>query len=144
MENPGAWEALQFGYIVGVRNKNIKLKTSVKTTAESGLRRRGGTERKSSRLKEPKDEWEVWSLSANGARSSTPLNQSDAAGSGQLLATQLGPVERVGSGSIAVGLGNVVKVVVIQGEKFDGAGFAGDAAFVGMRPSTHGRRRRGA
>ncbi len=144
-ENPGQWEALKVGYLVGIRkrqpSKQVLRENLSKPAANTGLRRRGArpTYRDSSSESED-DLWEVWSLSARGDRSVTPL--CGYAERDNLLINSLGPLQRMGRRSVAVGLGNVVKVITIGREKFDGESSNEDAAFVGMA-AVSGRKKKG-
>jgi hypothetical protein len=55
-------------------------------------------------------------------------------GHDHLLVGSLGPIVKIGKRSIAVGLGNVVKVIMIGSERFDGQEESDhDTAFVGMK-----------
>lgn len=149
VENPDKWEALPVGYIVGIRKKQTKLQPKdmsnhLQPLGSSGIRRRGVPVKRPSALESrnseisDEDSWEVWSISARGEEANIPL--CDATEQDHLLVGQLGPIEKVGKRSIAVGLGNVVKVITVGNEKFDDQESADDdAAFVGMAKS---RRRR--
>ena len=89
---------------------------------------------------EIEDSWEVWSLSARGEKAVTPLTGYNERGN--LLVGSLGPLQKVGNRSIAVGLGNVIKVITVGHEKFDGESSNDDQAFVGMVAAAASRRRR--
>ncbi|TVY84360.1 Sterol regulatory element-binding protein cleavage-activating protein [Lachnellula suecica] len=145
VKSPGVWEALQVGYIVGVRKLDTpsQAKEAVVNHLQpsTGLRRRGvnlsrsfaGDSRQPNRDEE--DAWEAWSLSARGERSEVPLCD-DTKHEGYLLVSSLGPMVKVGKRSIAVGFGNVIKVITVGSDKFDSAEEDNDdAAFVGMAPS---------
>jgi hypothetical protein len=148
-ENPGQWEALPVGYLVGIRKRVPKshssLSYSTKPAANVSVRRRRrpshGNHASSSSETED-DLWEVWSLSGRGDRSVSPLcgyNERD-----NLLVNALGPLQVMGKRSLAVGLGNVIKIITAGKEKFDGdtSGEDGGGAFTGMVVGT-GRRRKG-
>jgi hypothetical protein len=93
-----------------------------------------------SHVTETEDSWEVWSLSSRGERTVTPLcgiNEKD-----NLLVGSLGPLQKVGNRSIAVGLGNIIKVITVGHEKFDGESSNDDQVFVGMAAATVSRRKR--
>ncbi|EPE30138.1 WD40 repeat-like protein [Glarea lozoyensis ATCC 20868] len=143
IENPGQWQALQVGYIVGIRTREAAVKVTEAMnghTSIPGLRHRGGLPRAFSKRADihpvsDDDVWEVWSISAKGEKYSAPLSD-DNYGRGHLLVSGLGPIERVGKRTIAVALGNVVKIVTIGNDKFDDTREeADDAAFVGMASS---------
>ena len=144
IKNPGSWEALKVGYLVGVRKVEAPqdITSESPTPANIGLRRRGAHRPQSLQLqnRDTEDTWEVWSLSSRGEKATTPLcgiNEK-----GNLLVNNLGPLQKIGSRSIAVGLGNVIKVITVGHEKFDGESSNDDQAFVGMVAATASRRRR--
>jgi hypothetical protein len=144
IENPGLWEALKVGYLVGVRKVEVPpdITTSSRPITNIGLRRRGANRPQSLHLqmREAEDSWEVWSISSRGERAVTPLcgyNEK-----GNLLVYNLGPLQKIGTRSIAVALGNVIKVITIGHEKFDDESSNDDQAFVGMAAATANRRRR--
>lgn len=141
IENPGEWRTLQIGYIVGVRKRespteNQEASTiNVPSSLGSGLRRRGGFHQSANKPQAvDEDAWEAWSISARGDRTTVPLSNGQR-GSEHLLVSELGPMERVGKRTIAVALGNVVKVVTVGHDRFDDF-HDDDAAFVGMAATT--------
>jgi hypothetical protein len=148
VENPGRWEALQVGYLVGVRKRDAALVPPADTgdnrsrpVANSGLRRRSWNSRFNAARQAHAEEdlWEVWSLSARGESATTPLcgyNERD-----HLLIGGLGPLQKVGKGSIAIALGNVIKVITVGNEKYDAESSNDDAAFVGMPAATTRRKK---
>ncbi|TAQ91344.1 hypothetical protein B7494_g361 [Chlorociboria aeruginascens] len=145
VQNPGEWEALQVGYVIGIRkvqNSPDKINTTAHARASSflssGLRRRGGTERSLAPARQTDniiDAWEVWSMSSWGELSVTSLCDREDVTQGHLLVSQLGPLAKVGKSSVALGLGNVVKVVSVGHERFDaadGTGYGGQGTLGGM------------
>jgi hypothetical protein len=149
VDNPGHWEALSSGHLIGVRKYETTLKpieTPGRTNFGSGLRKRGGFDRKDaySASQAADDKWEVWSISGRGDVTTAPLSgiQND-----HLLVETLGPFEKLGKRTLAVGLGNVIKIITVGKEKFDSMDSASDdAAFVGMtasrrKKSSSGRKR---
>ncbi|KAG0648260.1 Sterol regulatory element-binding cleavage-activating [Hyphodiscus hymeniophilus] len=146
VQNPGDWEALAIGHLVGIRKCESaihSIETSHHTSNGSVLRRRGPFDRRhpnSSVKQESDDDWEVWSLSARGEQTTTPLSQHRGIGNDHLLVGGLGPIEKVGKRSLAVGLGNVVKVIAVGNERFDSVDSGSDeGAFVGMKSSRRKR-----
>jgi WD40 repeat protein len=142
VENPGSWDALPVGYLIGVRKLegSPTAPTPRKSTANSGLRRRGGHQSRSSSDAihsgvEQEDVWEAWSLSLRGERSSITLSSGD---NSELLVSKLGPIEKLGKRSLAVALGNVVKVVQVGSERFD---LENDVALGGLGVAS-GRRKK--
>ncbi|CAG8962205.1 hypothetical protein HYFRA_00005257 [Hymenoscyphus fraxineus] len=149
IENPGEWRTLPIGYVVGVRKRESAAETKKTTgidlalTSSPGLRRRGAPQGICSK-KEPDvedDVWEAWSISAKGDRSTTPLSDG-LHGFEHLLVSGLGPMEIVGRKTIAVALGNVVKVVTVGHDRFDDFENDDDATFVGM-PATSRKKKHG-
>ncbi|KAI2487629.1 Sterol-sensing multi-domain protein [Pyrenophora tritici-repentis] len=75
---------------------------------------------------EDTDTWEAWTLSTTGEFRSRPLAPDDiediAEGSyeDELFAAAPGPITRLGKRSVAVGLGNRVKIITLGKECFDG------------------------
>ncbi|PVH81617.1 hypothetical protein DL98DRAFT_164701 [Cadophora sp. DSE1049] len=147
IENPGEWDALKVGYLVGVRKREPpSSKAKPSQVANTGLRRRGGnfprplvTGKDVSRMDD--DVWEVWSISARGERTTTPL--CGYAENDNLLVPGLGPIHKMSRNSIVVGLGNVVKVISVGNDKLDGGeSSADDALFVGMAAATASRRKK--
>jgi len=145
VENPGQWEALQVGYLVGIRKReseSVSAKTSVQLAANIGIRRRGSKSRPSFEGGILEDEaWEVWSISARGLRVTSPLfgyNERD-----HLLISDLGPLKKMGKHSLAVALGNIVKIITVGHEVFNtGESSNDDGAFVGMAAASVSRRKR--
>ncbi|KAE9374637.1 hypothetical protein N431DRAFT_336840 [Stipitochalara longipes BDJ] len=144
IENPGLWEALTVGYLVGVRKVEApqEVTNGFRPAANIGLRRRIASRPQSLRLpsQEAEDSWEVWSISSRGEKAVTPLCGYNERGN--LLVNSLGPLQKIGNRSIAVGLGNVIKVITVGHEKFDGESSNDDQAYVGMAAATASRRRR--
>ncbi|KAK4034884.1 sterol regulatory element-binding protein cleavage-activating protein [Parachaetomium inaequale] len=135
--NPGAWEALPSGSIVGVRRRQTT--ASPPTTASSpiaGLRRRtahalspnnnkthpnNSTSSTTQQKHQQQRGWEAWVLDLRPDTKSDfetrPLDEADSGS--HLMISELGPMTRLGAMSVAVGLGDVVKVVSAGHEYFD-------------------------
>lgn len=129
VEDPGEWIVIQLGYVVGIRKRETPSLAPVQTSytgapLTSHLRKRGPPNRRlqDSRNTESEDVWEVWTISARGEMTSMPLCNYDVSENTveHLLITTLGPLAKVGKRSIAVALGNVVKIITIGNERFDG------------------------
>lgn len=141
IENPGDWQALQSGYVVGVRKiKDQEPQVTGNQILGSGLRRRGASDRKSHTNQSGGriGNWEVWSLGSRGDETSVPLNSIY---DQVLLVDKLGPVTKVGMNSIVVALGNVVKLITVGHERYDHVGNETDETFVGMAPASNRRKR---
>ncbi|KAI0883255.1 sterol-sensing domain of SREBP cleavage-activation-domain-containing protein [Annulohypoxylon maeteangense] len=148
IKNPGVWDALPSGIIAGVRKK-----TSEKARADghddpqrlqqlSNLRRRHQPSQSANGHGIPDNNWEVWMFSHFGKKETwetqplCPKIEDD----GHLFVNNLGPMARIGRASLAIGLSNVIKVIVVGNERFE----TGDRAQPedGM-PALGNRRRKG-
>ncbi|CAD6498671.1 BgTH12-04332 [Blumeria graminis f. sp. triticale] len=145
IENPGQWEALQSGYLIGIRKREARsqVKEDLPHTLHADLRRRGIRFSRKFNDNAPhsppeQDLWEVWAISARGERYAQPLcgpTEQD-----YLLIGSLGPMQVMGRYSVAVGLGNMVKVISVGKAKFDcDENLSDDATFAAMAVT---RRRR--
>ncbi|KAL2023936.1 hypothetical protein VTK56DRAFT_713 [Thermocarpiscus australiensis] len=133
--NPGVWEALPSGGIVGVRRRQVVpvQPRSIPTISPRGLRRRAGSQ-SARRGASPTQGWEAWAINRpgpNGEFETRMLDEPDAERAAHdpshLLISELGPMVRLGTMSVAVGFGNVVKVVSVGHERFDGVSDGLDA-----------------
>ncbi|TQS35848.1 hypothetical protein Golomagni_03719 [Golovinomyces magnicellulatus] len=117
IENPGQWEALQAGYLVGIRKRETDITTNLDHFVQrpsSNLRCR---ETNVSRIScWEQESWEIWAISSRGERHSRPL--CDPMEQGHLLFGSLGPLKVIGRHTIAVCIGNVVKAISIGKENF--------------------------
>jgi hypothetical protein len=119
IENPGAWEMLSDGSIIGVRRRaRLNESTrSAKGDAGSKIRRRVP------QLDKCNDRlgcWEAWTFSVGarwGVDDCRPLLREDEQAN-HLIITELGPRAKVGCSSVAFGFGNVVKLVTLGHERF--------------------------
>jgi len=70
---------------------------------------------------EDEDTWEAWMLSAKGERTTVTLSTEEEGerSNGHLLVSSCGPMIRVGQRSIAVGMGNVVKIITVGHGRFN-------------------------
>ncbi|KAL7625794.1 hypothetical protein AAE478_005017 [Parahypoxylon ruwenzoriense] len=147
IKNPGIWDALPSGIMVGVRRKS-----SGKYHANNhympqpsqplnGLRRRHRTTQPANGHIN-QENWEVWMFSHFGKQETwetLPLC-SGVEDDGHLFVTNLGPMVRVGRASVAVGLSNVIKVIMVGNERFE----TGDDSQPGDgMPALGSRRRKG-
>lgn len=117
IENPGQWEALQAGYLVGIRKRETNLKEIVDNSFQvpsSVLRRRDTFVSRISCSEQ--ESWEIWAISSRGERYSRPLY--DPMDQGHLLFGSLGPLKVIGRHTIAVCIGNVVKAISVGKEIF--------------------------
>lgn len=141
IQDPGSWTLLRNGSVVGVRRvqeavQESPIRSRLPTFAQSGLRRRGHVE-----LPPTAQKWETWvytRLEKEGIFEIKPCATSeDTAG---LIISELGPVVKVGHGSVAVGFGNIIKVITVGHEWYD------NMEEESMRPDTTlmaSRRRKG-
>ncbi|KAI9733507.1 MAG: hypothetical protein M1818_007255 [Claussenomyces sp. TS43310] len=129
--SPGSWKTLPIGVIVGVNKceaspqRGLDCKADRATLASGGLRKRGTFLQRSRGVMTPRcndDRWKAWLLSAKGERMDMSLCEDEESGrTFHLLTPNCGPLARIGQRSIAVGLGNSVKVITVGHERFDGA-----------------------
>ena len=190
--NPGVWEALPSGSIIGVHKKQATPSPQTTTTTTTpttttittpssltALRRRtvgrsnsdisqhSNTPPPTTTTTHPqfqswKWEWEAWVLNlrpdAKSAFETRPLNNdnndsnTDTSSQQQhhqqhLMISDLGPMTRLGTMSVAVGLGDVVKVVSAGHEYFDqgraGSLVSGERLQVQQVMGVGGRRKKG-
>ncbi|KXX79042.1 Sterol regulatory element-binding protein cleavage-activating protein [Madurella mycetomatis] len=140
--DPGVWEALPSGSIVGVRKRRHNQRTTLpspsSSTTPNGLRRRAGS-RAGSRAENyaasaMAQSWEAWVIKfLPGAKSdfeTRALDVHDSSGEDQLqqhdtldhlMISEVGPMVRLSALSVAVGFGNVVKIISVGHEYFDKA-----------------------
>lgn len=123
--NPGTWEALSNGSIIGVRQRPA----SPHTTPESSPFRRHARDPDAA----SSDAWEAWVLShldkgaGGGAFETRPLHGVQGGGKNSppqvstdhLMIATLGPMARLGTMSVAVGYGDAIKIVSAGHEYFD-------------------------
>ncbi|KAI9158801.1 Sterol regulatory element-binding protein [Paramyrothecium foliicola] len=118
VKNPGAWKMLPDGSVVGVRRRVSTKETVHQLTGDGKLRRRThGHDKCKSRV----GCWEVWTISGAGKMGMDecrPLFREDEKAS-HLIISELGPHVKVGRTSIAVGFGNMIKLVTLGYERFD-------------------------
>lgn len=128
VKHPGQWESLPSGAVVGVRKRRAVQHTlHSPISVVTSLRRRSNNSSapiiSSSKSKtQVPDVWEAWMISAKGERHSQPLYQEGdhQQGDHQLWVTACGPMTRVGRRSVALGFGNVIKVITVGHEWWDG------------------------
>jgi hypothetical protein len=122
IEDPGDWEALPNGSIVGVRRKISKPATEhgLASTLHSGLRHRTSHGRQ--QTSSSREGWEVWVMSQLETQESyetRPLeDDEDDCRRQHLMVSQLGPIVKVGAGSAAIGFGDMIKVITVGHERF--------------------------
>jgi hypothetical protein len=70
---------------------------------------------------EDDDIWEAWMLASKGEKDTITLGSDENGGpsGGHLLVSSCGPMIRSGQRSIAVGMGNVVKVITVCSDRFN-------------------------
>ena len=91
---------------------------------------------------EDDDEWEAWTMHADGVVTSYPLSDSAAEGPDEsLLVSRAGPVCRVGQRSVAVGFGNTVKLLAIGNERYEGEDGNDDIFQISRKARLHHHRR---
>jgi len=132
VRRPGAWEALSNGSIVGVRRRPTANGTKKQPQATMSIFQRLGVGQNDTKpSSRGQDEaWEAWVISHlettgdieerlldehPGERSSRTRGHVPS----QLMISELGPMAKFGTTSVAVGFGNVVKVISVGHEHFD-------------------------
>jgi hypothetical protein len=122
IKDPGDWEALPNGSIVGVRRKPSKpaAEYGLASTLHPGLRQRTSHDRQ--RASSPREQWEIWVMSQLETQESyetRPLeDDEDDCRHQHLMISKLGPIVKVGASSAAVGFGDMIKVITVGHERF--------------------------
>ena len=133
VKNPGAWEALGNGSVLGLRRKQAPPRKDPILANPTGLRWRGASRSDGARASPAQRDacpWEVWVMSQldscgdqddEAHYETRPLwtPEDDVAEGDHLMISELGPMIKLGNGSVAVGFGNVVKVLSAGHEHFD-------------------------
>jgi Sterol-sensing domain of SREBP cleavage-activation len=148
--DPGQWEATNEQSLVGIRSSCIKGSgnatndsatpyISISTSRHlsnsiASLRPRTFRAREDSKPTRAQNEWEVWTLSSTGAFSSMSVAMDATT---DLFVAQPGPLAPLGKRSVAVVLGNGIRVVTVGGERIEEV-----VRDVGVEKG-HGRRRKG-
>ncbi|KAI8254431.1 Sterol regulatory element-binding protein cleavage-activating protein [Colletotrichum sp. SAR11_239] len=134
--NPGTWEALPNGFLVGVRKDNYDSGSSSgesSPTTTGGLRRRM-YQRLEKRPSRSQDNWEVWVASELGREEiyeTKPLHSEFENGS-HLIISELGPMVKVGTASVAVGFGNIIKLITVGHQHFEDLAEAGNGDLLNL------------
>lgn len=121
--NPGTWTVLPGGSVLGVRRKFTPPRSSGRDwfPGQPGLRRRMYGERKSECKPKWPDSWEVW-VAIRSPRETTyetaPLHADEESRS-HLMVSGLGPMVQVGTSSVVVGFGNILKLITFGHERFE-------------------------
>ncbi|KAG7127553.1 Sterol regulatory element-binding protein cleavage-activating like [Verticillium longisporum] len=128
INNPGTWEALSGGFIVGVRrDQPLPARYSPDSSPTTqGLRRRIYSFRQDDRPGLKLDKWEIWVASHSGRHDvyeTMPLHSDDELG-GCLMISELGPMVKVGTASVVVGFGTILKLITVGHEHFEVGQFA--------------------
>jgi hypothetical protein len=129
IENPGKWHTLPVCVVVGVRKRPSPALIS-NGSGHSGsnllnenLRRRPSSLSRGETPSKLEDDviWEAWMLSAKGEMATINLSMDEDGelSNGNLLVSSCGPIIGVGQRSIAVGMGDVVKVITVGYERFN-------------------------
>lgn len=120
--NPGTWAPLRNGSFLGVRRTEAASQGSPTSNrlpvfAQSGLRRRGGH---ADAPQPSKPTWEAWVITRLENEGHVETLQCDTSqDSAGLFINELGPMVKVGQGSVAVGFGNIIKVLTVGHEWYD-------------------------
>ncbi|KAL2760557.1 hypothetical protein ACRALDRAFT_2039174 [Sodiomyces alcalophilus JCM 7366] len=120
---PGTWTVLPNGSVVGVRQKLPPPASPSRDwfPGHPGLRRRMYGQPKSECKPKWPDSWEVW-VAIQSSREDTyetaPLHADEKSGS-HLMVSGLGPMAQVGTSSVVVGFGNILKLITVGHERFE-------------------------
>jgi hypothetical protein len=126
VKDPGKWEALPNGSIIGVRRKPLENGNQhLLPQFQSGLRRRMSKAHQH-RPTSQRDRWEVWVMSQLETLENyetRPLlagdDEEEYGDTEHLIIPNLGPIVKVGGSSAAVGFGDTIKVITVGHERFD-------------------------
>jgi hypothetical protein len=164
VNNPGSWEALHNGSVVGIRKSNDEADHSAtRSPLQNGLRQRLRQSEKanhnSTNSHDRNETWEVWVMSQLDAdhrietrplispTEETARNDSREGVPGHLMISRLGPLTRIGVGSVGVGFGHVIKVVTVGQQRFgdddEGGASGADRHTPDILGGPTNRRRRG-
>jgi len=153
ISSPGVWEATSVQSIIGIRKREAisaqrPQDASGLDTVNHGFSKpstvlsdRFHAKRsltwldQSTKFKPALNEWEAWTLSFTGHFDAVPLNDElEDSDRSQLFISKPGPIVRLGTRSVAVGFGNLVKVIALGHERFEQhSGFDGrDLALDGL------------
>ncbi|KAI6247308.1 Sterol regulatory element-binding protein cleavage-activating protein [Erysiphe necator] len=136
IKNPGQWETLQSGFLIGIRKRDSSSSITRSLSilkSDSNFRRRNVSSPSShlSCSQKPyldQESWEVWSISSQGEQYTQPLSdlfkKRDF-----LLVDRLGPLKVISRHGIAVGLGNTIKIISVGKENFKGVHDSNDDSF---------------
>jgi hypothetical protein len=151
VEHPGSWEATNTQSLIGIRLRpsgadtphstvstasgfggpqfNLQAFDKVKKrNTPDGLSRLSGLlnlDKTAHNANNDTDDWEVWSIFANGDFHAEPLHpastdeRAQSIGEDELLVAAPGPLVRLGQKSVAVGFGNRVKLVMAGTDRFE-------------------------
>lgn len=127
VKDPGNWETLLNGSIVGVRMKPLQGGKGHSTSPTlTGLRRRAAAVPKKHHSTSQRDRWEVWVMSQLETQENNetrPLwaeeEEEEGRDTEHLIISSLGPIVKVGGSSAAVGFGDTIKVITVGHERFD-------------------------
>lgn len=146
-ETPGKWQTLPIGVVVGVRKRPSPViiangnghPGSNPSNSQIWRRSHSFVRANTPSNTEDNDIWEAWMLSAKGERATVTLgsDENGALSNGHLLVSSCGPMIGSGQRSIAVGMGNVIKVITVCSDRFNGEESSDD-----MAKAMSGRRRR--
>jgi hypothetical protein len=126
VKDPGIWEALPSRVVLGVRKKPLPKciengQSSCNTNGGLRRRRHSAHSQTPPQTVKSHDMWEIWLISQAGnveTWETMPLCRDN--DDEHLFVNSVGPMVRVGRGSVALGLSNVIKVILVGHERFEG------------------------
>jgi len=120
--NPGVWDVLPNGFAVGIRRDTPPSSASPgMAPAQDGLRRRFYSYSRGEIRPERSEPWQVWVAYHSGRQDiyeTKPLQSKDEEGR-RLVISELGPMVQVGTASVVVGFGDILKLVTVGHERFE-------------------------
>jgi hypothetical protein len=144
LEHVEGWEPTNLNLVAGIRRREAIQEDqssddceSVSPDENSSLRRRRNVGKKPN--VEEDDEWEAWTMHADGVVTSYPLGDNMGESDDSLLVSRAGPVCRVGQRSVAAGFGNTVRLLSVGSERYEVDG-DNDMYQVSRKSRSHYRR----
>lgn len=145
LENVEGWEPTNLNMVAGIRRREVSSEEPSSDdydpapSCSSSLRRRKKAERKMQ--VEDEDEWEAWTMDANGRVTSYSLHEAADKSSfdDRLMVGHVGPVSKIGQQSVAVGFGNTVKVLYLGNERFEDEDIMDPYQSLGRKNRAHRR-----
>ena len=144
LDNVEGWEPTNLNLVAGIRRIET-LQDDLNSDDYDSAPQNSSLRRRKKFVSKPvcheEDEWEAWTMDSSGIVTFYPLlddGPSDNCEEG-LLVSRAGPVARIGQGSVAVGFGNNIKVLLVGAERFEEEDSAEPLHTLSRRPKNHRR-----